>query len=80
MGRQGQVQFFLPAAAQIRLAIYDVRGRLVRTLAQGSYSPGLHSVPWEPRADDGSMLSQGIYFARLDVDGRRFTRRFVVVR
>ena len=80
MRHQGQVQFFLPAAAQVRLAIYDVRGRLVRTLAQGDHSPGLHTTSWESRADDGSVLGQGIYFARLDVDGQRFTRRFVVVR
>ncbi len=80
MGNQGQVQFFLPATARVRLAIYDVRGRLVRTLARGGYSPGLHAVSWEARADDGSAFGQGIYFARLDVDGQRFSYRFVVVR
>jgi hypothetical protein len=75
----GQVQFSLADTSPIRLAVYDVRGRLVRTLARQTYSPGLHSIAWEPRSDDGTPLSQGIYFVRLNVDGKRFTRRFVVI-
>jgi hypothetical protein len=79
MGSHGKVQFSLPSAASVHLAVYDVRGRLVRALARRTYSPGLHSIAWEPRSDDGTPLSQGIYFVRLDVEGKRFTRRFVVI-
>ena len=74
------VQFFLPTAAQVRLAIYDVRGRRVRQVTQGGFEPGLHSASWEARADGGAAFSQGIYFARLDVNGQQFIRRFAVVR
>jgi len=76
----GRVHFSLAEATPVRLAVYDVRGRLVRTLAQRSYSPGPHSIDWEPRAEEGTPLSQGIYFVRLDVGDRTLTRRFVLIR
>lgn len=60
------------------LRIYDVSGRRVRTLSDGSERPGEWTAVWDGRGDDGAPTAPGIYFARLS--GGRTTRAIKVVR
>lgn len=46
------------------LNIFDIQGRLIRSLVNGSYPAGLHRVVWNGRSDDGSAVSSGLYFCR----------------
>lgn len=55
----------ISAAAPLRLAIYDVTGRLVRLLADRSFEAGVHDLVWDGRDNNGSAAPSGIYFARL---------------
>jgi hypothetical protein len=79
-----RLSFALPATGRdgrgARLAIYDVRGRLVRTLARGVSGAGLHVVTWDAADSDGRRVAPGLYFAALDWNGRLLTRRVPVVR
>jgi flagellar hook assembly protein FlgD len=64
----------------VRLGVYDLQGRLVRTLAERVYAPGEHSVVWDGRDESGSEMPSGLYLYRLE-DGRRTqTRKMVLVR
>lgn len=74
------LRFGLPHASQVTLAIYDQQGRRVRTLAGGEHSAGEHTARWDARDDHGRPVASGLYFARLVVEGRRLTQRFVTVR
>jgi hypothetical protein len=69
------VTFRLPAAADVRLAVYDVLGREVAVLAERSFGGGdqTATIP-----TDG--LPAGLYIVRLDVDGQTLSRRFTVGR
>ncbi|HLQ67439.1 MAG TPA: hypothetical protein VK123_09455 [Candidatus Limnocylindrales bacterium] len=49
----------------VRIAVYDVRGRLVSAKAWGSLAAGEHSVSWAARATPGCVPPHGIYFARV---------------
>lgn len=55
-----QFRFALPRAAEVRLAIFDVHGRRVATVAEGAFDAGEHLASWTPDA----RLGGGIYFAR----------------
>ena len=44
------------------LKIYDVRGRLVKTLMDESLMPGTYSVHWDGLDKNGEQISSGIYF------------------
>ncbi|HET9250761.1 MAG TPA: S8 family serine peptidase [Candidatus Eisenbacteria bacterium] len=61
----GRIRFDLPAPGEASVAIYDVTGRLVRTLAEGTRSSGPHTIDWDGRDDRGTPLGAGIYFVRL---------------
>jgi len=63
--------------ARIRLEVLDIAGRCVALLAEGASPGGTHSVSWSGLGTQGQRLPRGVYFARLDLGGRRDTRRIV---
>ena len=63
------VAFALPDAGRIQLAVYDLGGRLVRTLAEGSFGVGPQQVPWDGRDDQGNPMASGVYFGKLTLPG-----------
>ncbi len=74
------VRFGLPAAAVVRLCIYDLAGRLVRTLVDERLPAGWHRADWDGRYETGQGAVSGVYFCRLEVAGVRETRRLTLVR
>ena len=55
----------LPAAMDVALNIFDVRGRLVRSLIRENRPQGPQSVEWNGRDGGGRDVAPGIYFVRL---------------
>ena len=74
------LRYSLPRAQWIRLAVYDVAGRELVTLADGVKPAGEHVVQWRGRDGQGRALPSGVYIARLEVRGRTLSRRLVLVR
>ena len=48
------------------LGIYDVSGRLVRSLADGIHRPGDHVVEWDGNNEAAAEVASGIYFLRFE--------------
>jgi len=74
------MRFTLPHAETATLAVYDVRGRLVRRLASGPRAAGAHAIAWDLRDDRGQGVGSGFYFGRLEADGRTFTTKISALR
>jgi len=55
----------------VQIGIYNVAGRLVRTLASGFQAAGRYEVSWNGRSDDGATATHGVYFIRALVGGTR---------
>ena len=73
--------FTLPEAAEVRLQIFDVSGRLVRTLVNGdSRGIGEHREVWNGRTSDGSTASSGLYFYRIVAGKYRATQSMTLVK
>jgi hypothetical protein len=71
------LHFGLSRAGEVRLELFDVGGRRVRTLANGMHSPGSHTVPWDGRDDGGHVAGAGIYFVRLVTPAGTYRTRLV---
>ena len=71
--------FALPAPARVTLRLYDLHGRVVRTVADRNFDAGPGSIAWDGRGDDGGRLEQGIYWARLEAAGHALVRRVSVL-
>ncbi|NNE42919.1 MAG: T9SS type A sorting domain-containing protein [Gemmatimonadetes bacterium] len=67
--------------SNVRIDVYDVTGRRVRTLIDRPMTRGTHIVGWDSRGDDGQRVSSGVYFARYEVDGgSQGSKKMVVLR
>jgi len=77
---QTTILFTLPVEGHVDLHLYDVQGRLVRTLVSGVRPGGLNEARWDGRDDSGRSLASGTYFARLQAGGERSVRSMVLVR
>lgn len=64
----------------VTLAIYDVRGSRIRTLVEGSFPTGRHSVQWDGRNQRGEQVSSGMYFVQLRAGGTKAMRKMVLLR
>ena len=64
----------------VRLSIFDVSGRLVRTLVDERQSEGVRSVIWNGTNDRGAPVASGIYFYRMQAPGFAETRKMVLLR
>lgn len=71
--------FSLPGASRVRLAVLDLQGRELAVLADGDLPAGRYDPTWSGRLR-GAPAPPGLYFARLAIDGRVWTRRVVLTR
>jgi hypothetical protein len=60
-----RIRFELPERANIELAVYDVAGRRLKTLAAGFHQAGGHELDWNGKDERGNPLPSGLYLARL---------------
>jgi hypothetical protein len=72
-------RYELPEATSVRIQIYDVTGRAVATLLDGTRPAGYHGVVWDGSRIDGGRASAGIYFARMEAGNEVQTTKFVLV-
>jgi hypothetical protein len=58
------VRLYIPKGSDLDLAVYDVKGRKVRSLHTGGISSGWHTMVWDGRDDAGRGQASGMYFLR----------------
>lgn len=78
--RSTAIRFDLPQEAQTDLDVYDISGRLVRSLLHERFPAGSHVLVWDGVGADGQRVHGGVYFTRLKVGGEVRSRQIVLVR
>lgn len=74
------VRFSLPAAGHAELKLFDVQGRLVRTLIDGHLAAGPGEIRWDGRDRSGRRVASGTYYARLSAADRTSVKPLVMVK
>ena len=74
------VRFRLSQTGKVALQVFDVRGRLVASLAEGSMKAGEHVVQWNGRDLGGAAVPPGQYMIQLRTDQGSWSRRVSFVR
>ncbi len=74
------IAFTLTRPGDASLDVLDVQGRRVRLLVHGAQAAGEHRVSWDGLDQDGRPSSAGIYFLRLDAEGRTMSRKIARMR
>lgn len=63
------IEYTMPEQGRVVLAVYDIRGELVRDFYIGKQSPGVYTIEWNGLNNAGAPVSPGIYFCTLQTDG-----------
>lgn len=75
------IRFALPKSETVSLAVYDVTGRLVRTLLHNSRKPaGFFEAEWNGTDGNGKQVASGVYFFRLTTSTETLTRKAVLLK
>ena len=65
---------------RVTLKIYDMRGRLIKTLTDSKYKPGKrYQKRWMGKGNTGRLVSSGVYVYRVDIGGRFVKSRKMVI-
>ncbi len=75
-----EIKFALETDGRVDLKVFDVNGRLVRTLVADSMPAGEHRVIWEGRDQKGNSVGSGVYLYRLSANGEVKSRTMVLIK
>ena len=74
------IDFSLPKRQEVNLTIYDVQGRRVSVLVNGTLNKGLREVVWGGTDQRGNPVSSGVYFYRLTAGNIAITKKMVLLK
>jgi len=74
------IHYQLSCPNAVTIGIYDVSGQLVQTLVNGHRGAGNYSVRWDGRSQDGSRVSNGIYFCRMQAGDYTSATKILLMR
>jgi len=74
------IRFALPQEQEVDLAVFNMTGQKVATLAAGHRQAGTYAIRWDSRNDRGQALASGVYFYRLRVGDQIERRKLLLLR
>lgn len=74
------IDFTIPVTETVKLTVYDLRGRQVRTLVNQTMDPGHYLVKWNGKNDAHAQVSSGVYFYRMKAGDYVKSRKMILVR
>lgn len=73
------IKYQIPAASKVSLKIYDVAGRLVRTLINEEMPKGDYTVKWEGKDNYGNRVARGIYFYKFKASQFTTSKKLILM-
>ncbi len=74
------IRFGMPSASTVRIEVYDLAGRRVRTIQDGPLAAGFHQRTWDGSDDGGREVSTGVYYVRMTAGGFEKVTRVARIR
>ena len=75
-----EITFDLPERMDVGLTVYDVGGRHVRTLIDGTLTGGFKRITWDGRNTQGAFVASGVYFYTLRAGSEQVTKRMTLLK
>jgi len=74
------IRYYLPERCRVKIAVYDVAGRTIASLADRDQPAGHYSLEWNGRDNLGKPVASGIYFCRLQAGKEMRSRKMIMLR
>ena len=77
---QTSIEFSIPSLSSVSVNIYDLNGKLIDIVAQGTYTQGTHRVIWNGMNLNREVVSSGIYIYKLITPNETLTKQLTLIR
>ena len=74
------IGFIAPESGEVRLSVFNIKGQKVRDLHSGSMAKGHHTIIWDGLDDRGMAVSSGVFFVRIEMNGRSQAHKMVLMK
>lgn len=74
-----EIQLVVDRSQRVELKIFDLRGRMVRTLQDDTLAAGTHGIRWNGTDDRGTSVASGVYFLHLRMSNLEQKRKLILV-
>jgi len=74
------LSYVLDKKGTVKLTVYDITGKQIKTLVNTSQSPGVHSVVWDGTNNQNQPVASGVYIYRLDFGGLSLSNKMILVK
>jgi hypothetical protein len=75
-----KIRYGLPKECDVKLAVFDIHGELVRWIVVKNQQPGYYEVIWDGRNNAGQMVASGIYLYRIQAATYVKTQKMVLLK
>jgi hypothetical protein len=72
--------YSVPKASDVRIAVYDLFGREIKTLVNESKDAGTYSITWNGRDNNNKQVSTGVYFYKMQTAGFEKTMKMMLMK
>lgn len=76
---QSTISYSISHEGSVSLSIYDVSGRLVKTLVDQNHNAGAYSVAWNSKDENDRKVAPGVYFCILNTDDGQTSKKIVIL-
>jgi ELWxxDGT repeat protein len=74
------ISFTLSTSQKVSIQIFDIEGRLIKTLANEQMPAGVHQITWNATNENGSAVANGMYYLKLNVGNYTETKKLSVIK
>ena len=74
------IPFYLPASNQVKITIYDILGRKIKTLVNSKLSQGNYKINWNGKDNSNNNVASGIYILHFETNNFAKSRKMVLIR
>ncbi len=75
-----RIQYTIPSSGEVLVNIFDIQGRLIRTLLQSFQNAGNNSIVWDSRNNNGNIVSSGTYFCQVSFKNNSLFKKLLLVK
>jgi hypothetical protein len=76
---QTAIRYSLSTRSKVILEIYDISGRIVKTLVNADKTPGIYSINWNCKNNRNQSVASGIYFYKLQASDYESTKKLLLI-
>ncbi|PID29285.1 MAG: hypothetical protein CSB55_02015 [Candidatus Cloacimonadota bacterium] len=75
-----KISFNLPEDGKAEIAVYNVKGQKIASVADDNFKAGSHTVKWNGQAENGKEVTSGIYFYKLSTEKKTIAQKMVILK